>query len=216
MTENKPSCCFEMAELWADVQSGASAVTENAISTEQLSDQMQWYAVYTRPRHEKVVERVLQFGEIECFLPLFEAERRWHDRYKIIHTPLFPSYLFVHISALQRRRVVMTPGVVCLVSSLGRPVAVPEFEITAIRNYLSMHLPAEPYPYVAAGRRVYIASGPLAGLHGVVLRQKNRCRVVISLDLIMRSMVADVSTEDLMVLPLPKPAAGIQCDRLRV
>jgi len=187
-------------------------VINSSTPAEQVPEhRTQWYAVYTRPHHEKVVARVLQARAIECFLPLFQAENRWHDRYKIVQMPLFPGYLFVNVSPAERLRIVIVPGVVCLVSSKGQPIPVPELEITAIRNYLSMSLPAEPYPYVAAGTHVCIASGPLAGLRGVVLRQKSRLRVVISMDLIMRSMIVDVSAADLVPLPTPKRAAVGRC-----
>ena len=190
-------------------------MNDNSTPVDQLPDQTTpWYAVYTRPHHEKLVARILQFREVDCFLPLFETENRWHDRYKIIQSPLFPSYLFVHISPEERARVVMAPGVVCLVSSQGHPVPVPESEINAIRNYMSLRLPAEPYPYLAVGRRVRIAHGPLAGLQGVVLRQKNRLRVVITVDLIMRSMVVDVCAADLVPLPMPRSEAGRHCQRI--
>jgi transcription antitermination factor NusG len=52
-------------------------------------------------------------------------------------------------------------------------------------------------PYLATGAVVNIRSGLLAGLQGLVVRQKSSCRVVLSLDLIMRSVAVEVDIADL-------------------
>jgi hypothetical protein len=39
--------------------------------------------------------------------------------------------------------------------------------------------------------------GPLAGMEGIVLRRKNRSRLVISFDLIQRSMMIEIDEADL-------------------
>jgi transcription antitermination factor NusG len=51
---------------------------------------------------------------------------------------------------------------------------------------------AEPHPYLTAGAKVRIKSGPMAGLQGILLRKKGKPRVVVSVDLIMRSIAIDV------------------------
>jgi transcription antitermination factor NusG len=53
---------------------------------------------------------------------------------------------------------------------------------------------------LAAGRRVRLTSGPLAGMQGILLRRKGNFRVVISIDLIQRSVALDVGVVDVEAL----------------
>jgi len=87
-------------------------------------------------------------------------------------------------------------SVACLVGFAGRPAAVPEEEFAKIRSFLQQGLRAQPHPYLQTGRRVRVHSGPLRGVEGIVLRRKNGCRLVISLDLIQRSMAVDIDEAD--------------------
>jgi len=115
---------------------------------------------------------------------------------------LFPSYVFVYLNLEDRMRALTIPGVIRLV---GCPRAEPiaGAEVEAIRNYLSSRLPVEPYPYLTSGSHVRITGGPLAGMEGLILRRKSTCRIVISLELIQRSMVVEVSASDLETTSIP-------------
>jgi transcription antitermination factor NusG len=163
--------------------------------------QPRWYAAYTRANHERRVADQLAEREVENFLPQYESLRRWKDRRVRLQMPLFPGYVFVHLALRNRLRVLQVPGVACLVSFAGRPVAVPEEEFASIRGFLNKGLRAEPYPYLEAGRRVRVRSGPLEGMEGIVLRRKSGCRLVISLELIQRAMAVDVDGADLEATP---------------
>lgn len=159
--------------------------------------QMHWYAAYTCARHEKRVSQQLQDREIDSFLPLYHSVRRWKDRRKEVDLPLFPGYVFVHLASEDRLRVLQVPGVVRFVSFSGRPAALEQGEIETLRDGIANGIHAEPHPYLKVGRRVRIKNGPLAGMEGILVRKKDRFRVVISLDLIMRSVSAEVQAEDL-------------------
>ena len=139
---------------------------------------------------------------MECFLPLYEGVRRSHNGRNRVHLPLFPGYVFVHIALRDRIRVLQVPGVVRLVSFNGQPAALNDSEINALRNALKLGLPAEPYPYLKVGHDVEILSGPLQGLRGRVLRKNSHFRVVLSVDLLCRSIVVDVDGSDLPARPL--------------
>jgi transcription antitermination factor NusG len=155
-----------------------------------------WYAAYTRANHERRVAYQLAEREVEHFLPQYESVRKWKDRKVRLQMPLFPGYVFVHLALQNRLNVLQVPGVACLVGFAGRPVAVPEEEFAKIRGFLKNGLCAEPHPYLKAGQRVRMRSGPLEGMKGIVLRRKNGCRLVISLELIQRAMVVDVNSAD--------------------
>ena len=60
-------------------------------------DAKKWIAVYTKPRHEKLVEKELQKKGYEVYLPILRERRKWSDRKKWVDFPLFRSYLFVKV-----------------------------------------------------------------------------------------------------------------------
>lgn len=156
-----------------------------------------WYAVCTFSNHEKRVGEQLRERAVEHFLPLYSSVRRWKDRRVQLQLPLFPGYLFVRLALRDRLRVLEIPSVARLVGFGGPPVALPDTEMDALRSSLTSQLRAEPHPYLATGRRIRVASGPLAGLEGMVVRKKKQLRFVISLDLIMRSVSVELDAADL-------------------
>jgi transcription antitermination factor NusG len=157
---------------------------------------LHWYAAYTCAQHEKSVARQLEVRSIECFLPLYEKLSRWKDRRMKVQLPLFAGYVFVHLSSQDKLRALQVPGVARLVGFGGRPAAVPEEEVTRIREFLDQGSRAEPHPYLTVGRRVRLKSGPLAGTEGILLRRKGHFRVVISIELIQRAVAVDVDATD--------------------
>lgn len=159
-----------------------------------------WYATYTHARHEKKIAQQLEERGIEHFLPVYRSVRRWKDRRKELDLVLFPGYVFVRLSTAERLRVLQLPGVVGFVSFNGQPAAVPGADIEALRNALIQGVRAEHHPYLNVGQRVKVADGPLAGAQGILLRTKTNCRVVISIDAIMRSVSVEIDEED--VVPL--------------
>lgn len=155
-----------------------------------------WYALYTAPRHEKSLVRDIERRGISCFVPLYRSVRRWKDRRRELDLVLFPGYVFVQIEPQNRLRILQIPGAVRLVSFNGQPTALPEEEIERLRNRLSGCHGVEPHPYLRVGRRVRVRSGPLQGLEGIIRRKKDRCRIIFSIDLIMRSVAVEVDEAD--------------------
>lgn len=156
----------------------------------------QWYALYTCANHEKRVAAELNARAVEHFLPLYTTVRRWKDRRVNLDLPLFPGYVFVRLALRDRLRVVQIPSVVRLVGFNGQPTALPDTEMEIMRSGLSERLRAEPHPFLTVGRRVRIVGGPFAGLEGVLKRRKNNLRIIVSLELIQRSVAVDVEAAD--------------------
>src|SRR5712664_476191 len=136
--------------------------------------QPRWYAAYTRANHERRVADQLAERSVENLLPEYESVRKWKDRKVRLQMPLFPGYVFVHLALQNSLQVVQVPGVACLVRFAGRPVAVPEEEFAKIRGFLNKGFRAEPHPYLQAGRRARVRSGPFEGMEGIIARRKNR------------------------------------------
>jgi transcription antitermination factor NusG len=107
----------------------------------------------------------------------------------------------VHIALRDRLQVLQLPGVVQLVSFGGKPAALPDAEIEALRNGLAGNLCAEPHPYLTVGRRVRVRAGSVAGLEGILLRRKQKFRVVLSIQLIQRSVAIEVDEADIEPVP---------------
>ena len=161
------------------------------------SDSICWYAAYTWAHHEKRVAQELAERGVHCFLPLYRSLRRWKDRRQELELALFPGYVFVRIALRDRLRVLQLPSVVHLVGSRGQPSPLPESEMDGLRQGLSNQVYGEPHPYLKIGRRVRVVHGPLAGAEGILIRKKDRFRVVLSIDLIMRSVALEVDAADL-------------------
>jgi transcription antitermination factor NusG len=158
----------------------------------ELDREACWYAAYTSANHEKRVVEQLSARSVECFMPAYSSVRRWKDRRVTLQLPLFPGYVFVRMLLRNRLQVLQIPGVSRLVGFNGKLAPLPQEEIDALQKGLGAGVRAEPHPYLTVGRRARIKRGPLAGLEGILLRWKGNWRVVLSLDLIQRSVVVDV------------------------
>lgn len=164
----------------------------SGLDPEPLEFAAHWYAGCTRSRHEKRVARDLEERGVECFLPLFHKVHQWSHDHRKVELPLFPGYVFVHITLRERLHALQIPGLVRLVTVRGVPAPIDDTEIETLRYALANSVHTEPCPYIKLGQQVRIESGPLQGLCGKVLRKNHHLRVVISIDLLMRSVVVDV------------------------
>lgn len=159
-----------------------------------------WYAAYTVARHERVVAQQLAERRVDTFLPVYRSWHRWKDRRKLVELALFPSYVFVNINPLDKLRVLKVSGVVHLVSFNGQLAELPEQEISALRSGLEHDVYAEPHPYLKVGRRVRVVRGPMAGTEGILVRKKDKYRVVISIDVLMRSVAVEIDGGDVRAI----------------
>src|SRR5215472_10122512 len=166
----------------------------------QEESQLFWYAAYTVSRHEKTVAQHLLQREVECFLPLYESVHRWKNGRHRVQLPLFPSYVFVRMGLRDKLRVLQVPGLVQLVTFQGSPAALPDAEIETLRGALASGVLAQPYRYLNVGSRVEICNGPLQGMQGILRRCQGQFRVVISVEMIMRSIVVEVDASDVVAV----------------
>jgi transcription termination/antitermination protein NusG len=185
-----------MASSTSTLARRATTDYASAVPLPALWGEQRWYAAYTCAHHEKRVAAELRMREVESFLPLYSSMRRWKDRRVQLELPLFPGYVFVRLALRDRLRVVQIPSVVRLVGFNGLPAALPDEEMEILRSGLCQSLGAEPHPFLTIGRRVRITNGPFAGLEGILKRKKGNLRVVVSLELIQRSVAVDVDAAD--------------------
>lgn len=188
------------------------APPQRPLDLETLYDTSQWYAVYTCANREKLVAAQFASRGIEHFLPSFESVREWSDRRVKLQMPLFPGYLFVYTTLGRRLPVLTVPGVVSLVNVAGQPVPISIDVIQTLRDGIT-RVAAQPFPYLTVGQRVSICAGPLKGLSGILLRRKSGPRVVVSIEAIERSFLADVAAHDLVPIG---PIIGLKDINARV
>lgn len=175
---------------------GVQIITNQQAIIPQLN-QPQWYAVQTRPRHEKKVATELQDRHIDFYLPLLTQIHRWSDRRKIVDVPLFPGYVFVHAQLdLQiRASVLRIWGVLAFVGPQREPLAIPDSQIEDIQNLLATKIPLTPYPFLKIGQRVRVRGGALDGLEGILVTNGQK-RLVISVESIQRSLSITIEGYD--------------------
>jgi len=151
-----------------------------------------WYALKIRPRLEWVVAANLTAKGYDLLLPTYKSKRRWSDRIKTLELPLFPGYLFCQFDVNTRLPILQTPGV-CSIVGIGKcPEPINEAEIDAIRTVVDSGVTYQPHPYVSVGQLVQVEHGALTGLVGIVTQVKNDFRLIISVNLLMRSVSVEI------------------------
>jgi transcription antitermination factor NusG len=160
----------------------------------------EWYAIQTRPRHEQVVAMQLTQDGIENLLPAMPEIHRWSDRRKLVHAPLFPTYVFVRValsSNEERVRILRKTGVMSFVGPKRDATSIDPTQIENVRTLMNLRAEVSPYPYLSEGQRVRICSGAFAGLEGILVRKTDDRHLVVSIDLIHKSVSVCINGYDL-------------------
>ena len=162
-------------------------------------DGNQWFALRTRSRHEKKVATEIAAKGISAFLPVMSQKNRWSDRFKIVELPLFPCYVFVRTDASPENRisVLRTYGAVGFIGNGGRGTPIPDEQIESVRSILDNGVEFDFHPYLSINQRVRIRGGSLDGVEGVLLAKNADQSLVVSIDLIQRSVAIRVSGYEL-------------------
>ena len=165
---------------------------------ESANDAVYWYAVFSRSRHEKIVATALTNTGVTTFLPLMSEMHSWSDRRKLVDVPLFPGYVFVQIpnTAEAKLHVLKTSGVAQFVGNRRGAVAIPNKEISDVRAVLGKKVSCSSHPFLEVGQRVRIRGGSLDGVEGILVGCDSASKLVISIELIQRSLAVSVYNLD--------------------
>ncbi len=178
-------------------------LSENSNQIVGTSGVSNWYALFTRYQHEKPVALALSNKKYEVYLPLCNSTRQWQDRSKQLWLPMFPSYVFVRGGMDRPLQIVSTPGVIHIVRFGGVPAIISEVQLDAVRKILESHAAVEPHPYLECGDRVRVKSGALAGLEGILIREKKLPHLVISMQMLGRSAAVEVEMSNVeRIMPI--------------
>ena len=170
----------------------------------------EWFAFRVRPRHEKQVSIALREKGFTEFLPLYKSKRQWADRTKIVEMPLFPGYIFCSTNRSMIVPVLMTSGVIDVVRAGTNPLPADRYEIEALQQTVSVDVPLEAWPYteVGAAASFSILRGPLAGLTGMLVEVRHSQRLILSVNLLRRSVLVEVHPDWI------SPCAPVAAERL--
>jgi len=160
-----------------------------------------WHAIYTRSRNEKRVAELLGQQGIEHYLPLVKKVRIWSDRKKIVEMPLFSSYVFIHITEREYYQCLNTPGIVKFVSFEKKRVAIPDYQIQAIRTYVETgeeFIPNESDYTI--GKRVKVIRGEMKGLEGRLTQILGKQRVKVEIESIQQSLFLQIPLGSLEII----------------
>jgi transcription antitermination factor NusG len=160
-----------------------------------------WFAVQVAPQHEAKVAALLAFKGYEHFYPTFRPRRRHKVIKKHIEWPLFPGYVFCRTGPEAVGLICTTPGIVRLVGARGKPCPIPEEEIDAVRRVVRSDLPVERFSQAQVGHKVQVKTGPLTGVVGKLVSIRNRNRLLVSVEITMKSVAVDIDPSDVVLLP---------------
>ncbi len=161
--------------------------------------ELNWYAVHTKARHEKRVAAQFEEKRVCTFLPLLHQVHRWSDRRSVVETPMFSCYAFVRMvqTVEERLRVLRTPGVLGFVGSERQGTPIPDEQIKSLRTAISENIPCFQHAFIRAGKRVRIRGGSLDGVEGILMLQGRDQSLVISVELLQRSVSIRVEGYDI-------------------
>lgn len=166
------------------------------------TEDFRWYALHTRARHERAVESRLREQGMETFLPTVKEVHRWSDRKKTVEVPLFSCYVFVRcgLAADDRTKIYRVDSVLGFVGVRGVPSSVPDEQIDGVRSVLSQTAPWRSHPFLKVGQRVRVCGGALDGVEGVFLSENGDNSLIISVDVIQRSLAVRIDGYDVKPL----------------
>ena len=155
--------------------------------------ELRWYAIYTRPRAEKIVHsRILETG-LESFLPLQKTIRKWSDRKKMIEKPILSSYVFVKTKPAWFSRIYNIIGIVKFVSFEGQPVSIPQKQIDNLKLLVNSNAEIEvTSEKFAKGDNVVVVTGSLTGLTGELINAHRKKKVIIRLDKLNQNIIISI------------------------
>jgi len=170
-----------------------SQPSDEIIISKDKCSKNKWYAVYTRPRAEKLVYERLVEAEIETFLPLQRTYRMWSDRKKLVIKPLLSSYIFVKTIPKYFPVVYKINGVVKFVSFERQPVSIPQNQIDNLRLLINsdseIEVSSEQFD---KGDNVEVIAGVLVGLTGELIKIGGKKRVVIRIDRLDQNLILTI------------------------
>jgi transcription antitermination factor NusG len=157
-----------------------------------------WYTLKVRTGAETKAAEALQYRGFAPYCPLQFERRQYSDRMKVVKAAAFPGYVFCQFDVQHKLPIISSPGVEYIVGFAEGPAAVPEKEIEDVRRMIDAG--ALAVPCVARGAKVRVTHGPLQGVEGVLVRDTNGDRLVVSIELLSRGASLHINQDSIAEL----------------
>jgi transcription antitermination factor NusG len=165
-------------------------------------EESSWYAVHTMARHEKRIAAQFEEKRVCTFLPLLRQIHKWSDRRSVVEVPMFSCYAFVRIAQTteERLKILRTPGVLGFVGNERQGTPIPDEQVESLRAALRENVPCYPHAFIRAGKRVRIRGGSLDGVEGILVRQGADQSLVVTVEVLHRSVAIRVEGYDIELI----------------
>ncbi len=142
-----------------------------------------WFAVHTKYKSEKIVQRMLAQKNVNAYLPLQKKVRKYQRRVSSVELPLISCYIFVNITKADYVKVLETEYVVGFVRFGKDIIAVSEQEINLLQRIINEDIDVfvEKTTFYE-GDEVEIAFGNLLGLRGKLVAVEGKNRMLVELE----------------------------------
>ena len=151
-----------------------------------------WFAVRVREKFRDNAEQMLRAQDVEFFSPMTTERRQWSDRQKTVTVPLFPGYLFCRFDPERQLTILRTLGVIDIVRRGARLAEVDPVELKAVERALGIDKHVESLPRLIEGQPVRVILGPLRGVTGVLVEQKNEWKLLLAVTMMNRSVAVAI------------------------
>jgi transcription antitermination factor NusG len=161
----------------------------------KVHPERRWCALHTRARHEKKVLAVCQVRHVPSYLPLYQHRTFSGGRTNTFLLPMFPGYVFAALGSGDLAQLRQTNSVAQKIDTLDEPGLVQD--LTQVMTVQLAQVDLQTTVTLQEGQKVQVITGPLAGVYGTVLRQKNRTRLQIVVGAISQAIVIDIQRDHL-------------------
>jgi transcription antitermination factor NusG len=162
---------------------------------DEVLSRLAWYALRVHSNAEKRVAAALEIRGYSSYLPLYRQRSPWSDRLKVLDRVLFPGYVFCRFDPSHRVLIGGVPGVAKILGFNSHLIPIPEIEIEAVRLLITSGVPAVPWPYLREGDRIRVTKGALTGIEGILCQKRSELRIVVSVNLLQRSVSVEINHE---------------------
>jgi transcription antitermination factor NusG len=155
-----------------------------------------WYALYTKPRHEFKAKLQLHQLEIENYLPTIKVVKKWSDRKKKIEEPLFRGYIFVFVNERERLLSLNQSTIIKTICFEGKPCIIPQWQIENLQKMLEKNPQVFISDKIEVGAKVKITEGPFSDIIGVVTEYKPGEKYLgVTIDMLYRTVLVRLPKE---------------------
>lgn len=157
-----------------------------------------WWVLHTKARQEKSLARQLISHEIPFFLPQVEKTAIVRGKKRASFLPLFTGYVFLFGSENERARSLTTNRIAQILCVSNEPEL--WTDLRRVWQLIQAKAPLTVESRLAPGQRVRVLSGALAGVEGVVVSRRKKCRLLIAVHLLKQGVSVEI--DDFLLEPI--------------